>query len=87
MVPPLSSSQARRMALLLHASRDSRQHTEPARAAFLSRFERQVDPEGVLPPEERARRASLARRAYFLELAERSARKRAERKRSKDGRP
>lgn len=59
------------MALLLHASRDSRQHTDPARAVFLSRFEREVDPEGILPPEERARRAKLRRRAYFLELAER----------------
>ena len=82
----LSSSQARRMALLLHASRDSRQHTEPARAAFLSRFEREVDPGGILPSEERARRAQLARRAYFIELAEKSAKKRAERKNKRDGR-
>lgn len=47
--------------------------------AFAARFERQVDPNGVLPPAERARRAEAARRAYFTELALRSsqARRRA----------
>jgi hypothetical protein len=39
--------------------------TRPARAAFLLRFERQVDPDGVLAPAERQRRAESARRAYF----------------------
>ncbi|MFB9926040.1 hypothetical protein ACFORO_12325 [Amycolatopsis halotolerans] len=43
--------------------------TAPARAAFEARFERQVDPDGVLPPEERARRAANARKAYFGTLA------------------
>jgi len=43
--------------------------TAPARAAFLDRFEREVDPDGELPPEERARRAGHARKAYFLKLA------------------
>jgi hypothetical protein len=35
----------------------------------MSRFEREVDPEGVLEPEERARRAEHAKKAYFLKLA------------------
>jgi len=35
----------------------------------LDRFEREVDPDGVLPPEERRRRAEHARKAYFLRLA------------------
>jgi len=47
--------------------------TEPARRALLDRFEREVDPGGVLPPDERARRAAHARKAYFTRLALRSA--------------
>jgi hypothetical protein len=43
--------------------------TEAARKAAHDRFERQVDPEGLLPPEERARRAESARKAYFSRLA------------------
>jgi hypothetical protein len=34
--------------------------TEPARRALLDRFEGEVDPDGVLPPDERARRAAHA---------------------------
>lgn len=47
--------------------------TAPARRAFLDRFERQVDPEGVLDPLDRARRAAHARKAYFARLALKSA--------------
>lgn len=47
--------------------------TAPARAAFMQRFERDVDPDGELPPAERARRADHARKAYFAELALKSA--------------
>jgi hypothetical protein len=47
--------------------------TEPARRALLDRFEREVDPDGVLSPAERARRAGHARKAYFTRLALRSA--------------
>lgn len=61
---------ARLAAHQLHARvQDAAGHTAPARAAFLSRFEREVDPEGSLDPRERARRAEHARRAYFLRLA------------------
>lgn len=45
----------------------------PAHRGFFARFERQVDPEGVLPPEERAKRAERARRAHMLTLAAKSA--------------
>jgi hypothetical protein len=45
-----------------------------AHAAFLARFERQVDPDGALTPEQRAERARHARIAYMLQLAERFAR-------------
>jgi hypothetical protein len=61
---------ARMAAHHLHAGiADPVAHTAPARAAFLSRFEREVDPEGELEPRERARRAEHARKAYFTRLA------------------
>lgn len=47
--------------------------TAPARKSFLDRFEREVDPDGVLDPAERARRAESAKKAYFLRLAAKSA--------------
>ena len=52
--------------------------TAPGRAAFLSRFEREVDPDGVLDPEDRAMRAAHARKAHMLRLAMASAKARAE---------
>jgi hypothetical protein len=51
----------------------------PARRALLDRFEREVDPDGVLSEAERARRADHARRAYMYRLALRSARVRRRR--------
>jgi hypothetical protein len=69
---------ARIAAHLLHAQiTDETAHTAPARAAFLSRFEREVDPEGVLDPQERTRRAEHAKKAYFLRLALESRKARA----------
>jgi hypothetical protein len=53
----------------LHARRDPQQTTANGRAAFLARFEREVDPTGTLDPAERRRRADQARRAYFIRLA------------------
>jgi hypothetical protein len=58
----------------LHAS--GKTNTAAARAAFLDRFERQVDPDGVLPADVRAQRAMHARKGYFTQLALRSARAR-----------
>ena len=54
--------------------------TEPARTAFIARFERQVDPEGVLPPAERRKRAESAKKAHMLRLALKSAAARARKK-------
>lgn len=63
--------------LAVHASwantDDRAARTAPARAAFADRFERQVDPDGVLEPVERARRAEHARKAHFYALALKSA--------------
>lgn len=55
---------------------DRAARTAPARRAALERFEREVDPDGTLPPEELARRAEAAQRAYFTRLAYLSARSR-----------
>jgi hypothetical protein len=58
----------------LHAKvNDPAAHTAPARAAFLDKFDREVDPDGVLKPEDRARRSAHARKAYFTRLALKSA--------------
>ena len=62
--------------LALAAKKDPREYTAKARAAFLERFEREVDPDGKLPPEERARRAEAARKAYMARLALRSVQRR-----------
>lgn len=52
---------------------DAREGTAAARQAAHDRFATQVDPDGVLPPAERARRAEAARKAYFTRLALKSA--------------
>lgn len=66
---PTARSRAARVAALERWSRqDPVAGTAPAREAFLARFERQVDPDGVLEPAERTRRAERAKRAYFIKL-------------------
>lgn len=57
--------------------------TANGRAAFLDRFEREVDPSGELSVPERKRRAEHARKAYFTRLALKSAQAR----RGKERRP
>lgn len=47
--------------------------TRKARETFLNSFELAVDPDGVLEPTERARRAESARKAHFARLALKSA--------------
>lgn len=63
------SHRARLAAHSRWAKADRAEGTEAARAAFLARFEREVDPRGVLDPVERAKRAESAKRAYFQGLA------------------
>jgi hypothetical protein len=68
-------------ALKSWANTDDRQsRTKPGRDAFLERFEREVDPEGVLPEKQRFERAKLLRRAHMLQLSRRSAQVRRDRK-------
>jgi hypothetical protein len=76
------SLRARLAAHTLHATHDSRELTAPARAAFLGRFEREADPEGVLDLAERARRAEHLRKAFFARLALKSAQARRRKKMS-----
>jgi hypothetical protein len=72
-------------AFIQHSRHDSRESTAKARKAFLASFERQVDPDGVLPEVERRRRAEHARKAYFARLALASARARTKRQRRNNG--
>jgi hypothetical protein len=54
--------------------------TRPAREGFYAKFEREVDPEARLAPQERAKRAEFARKAYYQRLALKSAQARRRRK-------
>ena len=74
--PAERALRARLAAHTMHAQHDARQTTASGRAAFLARFEAEVDPDGRLAPEERRRRAKHARRAYFTRLALASAKTR-----------
>lgn len=65
---------------VLHSRVDSTVHTQPARRAFLARFEDQVDPDRSLPPAERTRRAEHAKRAHMQALAMKSAKARSRRR-------
>ena len=81
LTPAQRSLRARIAAYTLHATHDPRVTTQPARDAFLARFEREVDPDGSLPVAERRRRADAAKRAYFSRLALKSANARRARRR------
>lgn len=73
--PPEERSLVARIAAEESWSRteDRSARTAPARAAARGRFEDIVDPDGVLDPAERARRADHAYRAHMARLALRSA--------------
>jgi hypothetical protein len=80
----LTASQRRLRASIaadvMHAKHDPRETTKAGTAAFLEKFEREADPDGVLDPVERARRAELLKRAYFKRLAFASSRARQAKK-------
>lgn len=79
--PAERSLRARSAAYMRWAVTDDRQAaTAPGRAAARSRFEKLVDPEGVLPEEERAKRAAYARSAFYADMARKSAAARRKRK-------
>lgn len=80
LTPAQRSHQARMAAHVLHSRYDGRALTAAAREAFLTKFEREVDPDGTLPADERERRAQQARKAHFARLALASARARRARR-------
>ena len=83
--PSERSLRARLAAYAMHARHDARRTSANGRAAFLARFEREVDPDGRLDPEERCRRAQHARSAYFTRLALASAAARRAKRASRTG--
>jgi len=83
--PAERSLRARLAAYAMHAQHDTRRTSANGRAAFLARFEADVDPDGRLDPEERRRRAEHARSAYFARLALASVATRRARRTSRTG--
>jgi len=57
-------------AYALHAQ--GKTNTGPATKAARARFEKQVDPDGILPPEERAKRAAYAKHQHYVLLGMKS---------------
>lgn len=66
-----------RASIAAHASwantSDRGEKARKGATALLARFEKQVDPDGVLPAAERRQRALSARKAHMLRLAAKSA--------------
>lgn len=75
--PTERTLRARAAAHALHAQGGT--STKAGTAAFLARFEHQVDPDGVLAPDVRARRAEHALKAHMSTLALRASRARRQR--------
>ncbi len=69
----------RRGAAATHSRHDPHKTTAAGRAAFRRRFERQVDPDHALPPDEREARVRLAMSEHFRRLAKTSAEVRRQR--------
>jgi hypothetical protein len=69
MTPGERTLRARAAAYEMHAKHGSRKAAIKGQAALLAKFERQVDPEGLLTPEERRRGALHAPRAHKNTLA------------------
>jgi len=61
----------------MHAA--GKTNTRAATAASEARWAKQVDPDGVLSPDERERRASAAKKAHYTKLAFLSAKARRRR--------
>ncbi len=78
-IMPANDPETRRLVAQIAANEswantpDRAARTARARAALQAKFERQVDPEGTLPPVERAKRAESARRAHYQRMSLRSA--------------
>ncbi|WP_433368441.1 hypothetical protein ACQPZX_41570 [Actinoplanes sp. CA-142083] len=81
--PTERSLRARAAAFTRWAKIDDRPAaTAAARTAARNRFEKQVDPDGVLTEGERTRRAEMARRAFYADMARKSVAARRRRKKA-----
>lgn len=72
--PPKDKTRARngRLGGLITASRvDVKARGAKGAAAFLAKLENEVDPDGVLDPSERTRRAVALRRAHLIRIRSR----------------
>jgi hypothetical protein len=83
-MPPLTPSErSLRASIAVNESwahtPDRSARTAAARAAFLARFEHEVDPDGVLDPAERSRRAENKRKAHFSRMALQASKSRRQR--------
>ena len=88
LTPEQRSQRARIGAYVAQAAHGGHALTEKARAASPSGdiyWARQVDPDGALPEDERARRATAAKKAHYGKLALKSARARSARKLASGG--
>lgn len=79
LTPEQRTLRARAAAHARWAREDPRPQAALGQSGLVARFEREVDPDGVLPPAERARRAEHARKAYFTRLALESSKARSRR--------
>lgn len=77
---------ARIAALARWSKEDPKPTAERGQAGLLAKFEREVDPDKVLPPEERRRRANVAQRLHMTKLAFAASKARAARKLDRAGR-
>lgn len=73
-MPARSSDERALIARIAAAERwgktsDRSEATAPARAGLRAKFERQADPEGILPADERGRRADSLMRAHMLRMS------------------
>jgi hypothetical protein len=76
LTPEQRIQRARLAAHTRWSQHDSVEHAHKMRAAFEQRFLDEVDPDRELPEDERYRRAEHARKAFYTDLAYRSARAR-----------
>jgi hypothetical protein len=75
LTPQQRTLRARIAAYRMHS--EGKTNTGPASAAFLRRFEREVDPDGSLTAAERARRAEWALKAHMAALSLKASQTRA----------
>jgi hypothetical protein len=80
LTPAQRTLRARIAGTATHAA--GKTNTAPARAAWFARFEHQVDPDGTLPAEERAKRARHAMKAHMTRMAFASSKARSRKKAS-----